>query len=59
MTKAELLKALEPFTDDIEIWMEADAGLVRVGSVDYETKGIDDEGLAALIICPLIESPKS
>ncbi len=51
MTKAELLKALEPFTDDIEIWMEVDAGLARVGDVDYDPKGVDDD-CAVLIVSP-------
>ena len=51
MTKSEMLAALEPFSDDIEIWMEADAGYKLVGNVDYEPKGIDDD-YAVLIICP-------
>jgi hypothetical protein len=67
MTKAELLKALEPFKDDIVLWMEADAGVALVGSISYEPDGIErGDNVAALIICPLpdvrgliIESPKS
>ena len=51
MTKAELILALEPFTDDIEIWMESDAGLSRVGSIDYDPNGVDND-YAVLVISP-------
>jgi hypothetical protein len=56
MTKSELLKALEPYTDDIEIWMRdgnnKDASVACIEHIHYEPKGIDDDYDAALVVSP-------
>lgn len=53
MTKGELIRALEPYTDDIELWMEADGlSMAPVGGATYDPKGPYDRDEAVLVFYP-------
>lgn len=49
MTKRELLELLEPFDNDVHLWMEVDAGIAPVGYADYQASGPEDEGPIILL----------
>ncbi|HQS59773.1 MAG TPA: hypothetical protein PLU16_15070 [Gallionellaceae bacterium] len=53
MKKHEFIAALDGLDDDIEIWMECDAGFAPVGSADYQTYHPDNEDQVIVVLVPL------
>ena len=59
MKKHELLAALDGLDDDIEIWMEIDAGIAPLGHAYYQATYPDDEKDEAIVMLAPLVKPKA
>jgi hypothetical protein len=50
VTIADLIRLLEALPGDSEVWMEADAGLARVGEVDLLDEPEPDAGRIVVVV---------